>query len=157
MAGLEITSEIFKIDSDISSVYSFLTDFNKIGSMMNMAKQMGGASQLGEHADKIEDVKFTSDTCVITVKNMGDVSIAITEKEEPKMIKLESGGGLPLNMTVWIQLLEHGPYDTRMRITLHSEMNMMLKMMLKGKLEKVINQVGEGLSKIPYMMLNSQS
>lgn len=31
-------------------------------------------------------------------------------------------------------------------------MNMMLKMMLKGKLEKGINQLAEGLTKIPYMM-----
>ena len=36
-------------------------------------------------------------------------------------------------------------------------MNLMMKMMLKGKLEKGINQLGEGLAKIPYMLFNKKS
>lgn len=55
-----------------------------------------------------------------------------------------------LNFQVWIQLLVNGPYDTRLRITAEAELNMMMKMLLKGKLEKGINQLAEGLAKIPY-------
>lgn len=156
MASIEVTSDIFKIDSDIESVFLFLSDFNKIGMMFNMAKQMGGANpQIAEMADKIENVSFTSDECIITVKGIGDIVLKIAEKEFPKLIKLENGGNLPLNMNAWIQLLENGPYDTRMRLTFHSDMNMVMKIMLKGKVEKAINQVAEALSKIPYMMLKS--
>ena len=60
-----------------------------------------------------------------------------------------------MEFNLWIQLLENGPYDTRMKITFHGELNMMMKMLLKGKLEKGINQLGEGLSKIPYGLLQS--
>ena len=42
-----------------------------------------------------------------------------------------------------------------MKITFHGELNMMLKMLLKGKLEKGINQLGEGLTKIPYGLLKN--
>ena len=69
------------------------------------------------------------------------------------MIKLGGDDSVPFDFNLWIQLLENGPYDTRMKLTFHGELNMMLKMMLKGKLEKGLNQLGEGLSKIPYMML----
>ena len=104
-------------------------------------------------SDKIEGTRFTEDACCVTVKGLGDVVIKMVEKEEPKLIKLGGDGALPFEFNLWIQLLENGPYDTRMKITFHGELNMMLKMLLKGKLEKGINQLGEGLAKIPYGLL----
>ena len=78
------------------------------------------------------------------------MGMKIVEREEPKLIKLEWDGRLPFEFQVWIQLLDNGPYDTRLRITAEAELNMMMKMLLKGKLEKGINQLAEGLAKIPY-------
>ena len=157
MSTTKIVSEIYKINSPIKEVYALLSDFNKIGRLAEMAKQMGMAN--GQHADlskisdKIEGTRFTEDACCVTVKGLGDVLIKMVEKEEPKLIKLGGDGALPFEFNLWIQLLENGPYDTRMKITFHGELNMMLKMLLKGKLEKGINQLGEGLAKIPYGLL----
>lgn len=154
MAELKVVSEIFKIDSTIDSVYSFLSDFNRIGTMVNMARQMGaGDARLEKISDKVEDIRFEEDRCTFTVKGVGNMAVKIVEKEAPKLIKLGGDGNLPFEFNLWFQLLENGAYDTRLRITFQGEMNMMLKMMLKGKLEKGINQLGEGLTKIPYMML----
>lgn len=154
MAETKIVSEVYKIDSTIGSVYAFLSDFNKIGMMVNMARQMGGGNaQLAQISDKIEDIRFSEDTCTLQIKGVGEVVVRIVEKEEPKLIKLGSDGTLPFQFNLWIQLLENGPYDTRMKLTFIGELNFMLKMMLKGKLEKGINQLAEGLSKIPYMMI----
>lgn len=154
MAELKIVSEIFKIDSTIDSVYSFLSDFKRVGTMVNMARQMGaGDARLEKISDKVEDIRFEEDRCTFTVKGVGNMAVKIVEKEVPKLIKLGGDGNLPFEFNLWLQLLENGPYDTRLRITFQGEMNMMLKMMLKGKLEKGINQLGEGLTKIPYMML----
>lgn len=157
MSTTKIVSEIYKINSPIKEVYALLSDFNKIGRLAEMAKQMGMAN--GQHADlskmsdKIEGTRFTEDACCVTIKGLGDVVIKMVEKEEPKLIKLGGDGALPFEFNLWIQLLENGPYDTRMKITFHGELNMMLKMLLKGKLEKGINQLGEGLAKIPYGLL----
>lgn len=136
-------------------VYSFLSDFKRIGSMLEIAKQMGmgKSEQLDQISEKIENTHFTEDTCFITIKDMGEMAVKIVEKEHPKMIKLGGDGSVPFDFNLWIQLLENGPYDTRLKLTFHGELNMMLKALLKGKLEKGINQLGEGLSRIPYMML----
>ncbi len=153
MSTTKIASDIFKIESPIRDVYAFLSDFSKIGRLVEMAKQMGmgGNLQLDKLSEKIEGTRFTEDACYVTLKGMGEMAIRIVEKEEPKLIKL--GGELPFEFNIWIQLLENGPYDTRMKITFQGELNMVMKMMLKGKLEKGINQLGEGLSKVPYSML----
>lgn len=151
-----VVSEIQKVDSAIGDVYAFLSDFTKIGKMIEMARQMGaqggqiGGQSIPDIADKIEDVRTTEDTCSFTVKGLGEMGVKIAEKEEPKLIKLEGDGRVPFDFEVWIQLLDNGPYDTRLRITLEAELNMMFKMLLKGKLEKGVNQLAEGLAKIPY-------
>lgn len=151
-----VVSQIQKIDSAIGDVYAFLSDFTKIGRMIEMARQMGiqggqiEGRSMPEIADKIEDVRTTQDSCSFTVKGLGEMGVKIAEKEEPKLIKLEGDGRVPFDFEVWIQLLENGPYDTRLRITLEADLNMMFKMLLKGKLEKGINQLAEGLTKIPY-------
>ena len=129
-----VVSEVQKINSAIADVYAFLSDFSKIGKLIEMARQMGA----------------TEDTCTFMVKGVGEMGMKIVEREEPKLIKLEGDGRIPFEFQVWIQLLDNGPYDTRLRITAEADLNMMMKMLLKGKLEKGINQMAEGLAKIPY-------
>ena len=145
-----VISDIQKIDSPIADVYSFLSDFSKIGRLIETARQMGAGQQMSEISDKIENVVTTEDTCTFLVKGLGEMGVRIVEREEPKLIKLEGDGSVPFNFEVWIQLLDNGPYDTRLRITVEADLNMMMKMLLKGKLEKGINQLAAGLSKIPY-------
>lgn len=145
-----VISDIQKIDSPIADVYSFLSDFSKIGRLIETARQMGAGQQMSEISDKIENVVTTEDTCTFLVKGLGEMGVRIVEREKPKLIKLEGDGSVPFNFEVWIQLLDNGPYDTRLRITVEADLNMMMKMLLKGKLEKGINQLAEGLSKIPY-------
>lgn len=155
MSITKIASEIFKIESPIRDVYCILSDFNRIGKLFEMAKQMGMANsaQLEKMSEKIEDIRFGADACYVTLKGVGEVVVKIVEKEDPKLIKLGGEGALPFEFNVWIQLLENGPYDTRLKITFQGELNMMLKMLLKGKLEKGINQLAEGLTRIPYGLL----
>ena len=149
--SVRVVSDIQKIDSAIADVFAFLSDFTKIGKMVDMARQMGAAQQVpASLADKIEGVQTTTDTCTFLIKSVGERGLKIVESEEPTLIQMEGDGRVTFEIQLWIQLLSNGPYDTRMRITLEADMNMMLKMMLKGKLEKGINQLAEGLAKIPY-------
>ena len=152
MSTTKITSEILKIESPIRDVYALLSDFSRIGRLVEMAKQMGMTNglEMDKISEKIESTRFTEDACYITLKGMGELAVKIVEKEE-----LRGDGATPFEFNLWIQLLENGPYDTRMKITFQGELNMVMKMMLKGKLEKGINQLGEGLAKIPYSLLSN--
>ena len=145
-----VVSEVQKINSAIADVYAFLSDFSKIGKLIEMARQMGAGNQMPELADKIEDVRTTEDTCTFMVKGVGEMGMKIVEREEPKLIKLEGDGRIPFEFQVWIQLLDNGPYDTRLRITAEADLNMMMKILQKVKLEQAINQMTEGVAKIPY-------
>ena len=68
-------------------------------------------------------------------------------------MKLTGYGRSPFEFYFWIQLIEKGPYETKVRLTVHAELNAMMKMMLKKKLEKGVNQLAEGMTQIPYQNL----
>ena len=76
------------------------------------------------------------------------VKLRIAEKEAPKTIKIVGGdGGVPMDFAFWLQLKEVAPYDTRMRLVLHIDLNMMMRMMIGSKIQGAIDQIAEALAK----------
>ena len=97
--------------------------------------------------DKVEEWEATEDSCSFKVKGM-KVCLRIAEKVENKHVKIVAGeGGLPVDFSFWIQLKEVAERDTRIRMVLHAELNMMMKMMLGSKLQSGLDQAVEGLAK----------
>ena len=98
-------------------------------------------------ADKVEEWQATEDSCSFKAKGF-TVKLRIAEKEAPKTIKIVGGdGGVPMDFAFWIQLHKVSDTDTRMRLVLHIELNMMMKMMIGGKLQGAIDQIVEGIAR----------
>ena len=98
-------------------------------------------------ADKVEEWQATEDSCSFKAKGF-TVKLRIAEKEAPKTIKIVGGdGGVPMDFAFWIQLHKVSEYDTRLRLVLHIELNMMMKMMIGGKLQGAIDQIAEGIAR----------
>ena len=98
-------------------------------------------------ADKVEEWQATEDSCSFKAKGF-TVKLRIAEKEAPKTIKIVGGdGGVPMDFAFWLQLKEVAPYDTRMRLVLHIDLNMMMKMMIGNKLQGALDQIAEGIAR----------
>ena len=83
-----------------------------------------------------------------TGSRSGTVRLRMEEREAPKHVKIVGDeGGLPMDFAFWIQLHKVSETDTRMRLVLHIELNMMMKMMIGGKLQNAIDQIAEGITK----------
>ncbi len=96
--------------------------------------------------DKVEDWEASQDRCSFKAKGF-TVKLRMDEVIAPKQIKIVSDdGGLPMDFTFWIQLHSAGERDTRMRLVLHVELNMMMKMMVGNKLSDGIDQMAEILA-----------
>ena len=94
--------------------------------------------------DKVEEWQATPDTCSFKVKGF-KVSLRIADKVENKHVKIVADeGGLPIDFTFWIQLHEVSSLDTRVRMVLHAELNMMMKMMVGSKLQEGLDKAVEG-------------
>ena len=96
--------------------------------------------------DKVEEWQATPDTCSFKVKGF-KVSLRIADKVENKHVKIVADeDGLPIDFTFWIQLHEVSSLDTRVRMVLHAELNMMMKMMVGSKLQEGLDKAVEGLA-----------
>ena len=96
-------------------------------------------------ADKVEEWQADEDTCSFKAKGF-TVRLRISEKVAPKHVKIE-GDGIPMDFAFWIQLHAVSDADTRLRLVLHTDLNMMMRMMIGNKLQGAIDQIAEGIAK----------
>ena len=148
MAISKYISEIKFIDHNQEIVFNYLSNIENLSKYVNE----GLLQKVTEQIPQIKISNFSSDkdSCTFQIAGLGLAEIRITEREEFSSIKIESSGGLPLSITFWIQLLPVEAYKCKMRLTLHADMSMMIKMMVNKKLEDGINQLAEVLARLPY-------
>jgi carbon monoxide dehydrogenase subunit G len=148
MAESRYVSDIQYIDHNNEVIFNYLSNFQ------NLSKYLTEdiLEQLAEKVPqvKIQNFQSDADSCSFSVSGFGNAEIRIVEREPYKTIKVEGQGGFPIELTFWVQLLPVDAYKTKLRLTLHTEMGMMVKMMVGNKLEKGINQLAETLAKLPY-------
>ena len=97
-------------------------------------------------ADRVEEWQATEDRCSFKAKGF-TVKLRMEEREAPKHVKIVGDeGGVPVDFAFWIQLHKVSDTDTRMRLVLNVELNMMMKMMLGSKLQGAIDQIAEGIA-----------
>jgi carbon monoxide dehydrogenase subunit G len=142
------TSQVKEINHNKQVVFTYLSNFENLSAYLNS----GLIEKITEKVPQIKITDFESDqdSCKFNITGLGVAEIKIVNREPFKSIKVESSGGLPLSFTFWIQLLPIDEYNTKMRLTLHAEMSMMIKMMAGSKLEEGIDQLADTLSKLPY-------
>ncbi len=97
-------------------------------------------------ADKVDEWQATEERCSFKAKGF-TVKLRMEERIAPKQIKIVGDeGGVPIDFAFWIQLQEIAENDTRMRLVLHVELNMMMKMMIGGKLQDALDQIAAGIA-----------
>ncbi len=97
-------------------------------------------------ADKVEEWQATEDRCSFKAKGFL-VKLRMEERIPAKQVKIVGDeGGVPIDFTFWIQLQSVSENDTRMRLVLHAELNMMMKMMIGGKLQDALDKIAEGIA-----------
>ncbi|MGD9558624.1 MAG: hypothetical protein AB7V25_16480 [Mangrovibacterium sp.] len=148
MSVQKYVSDIKLIEQNQKVVYDYLSNFDNLSHYVNE----GLLSKINEKVPQmaITDFESDQDSCRFQVSGMGKAEIRIIDREPESTIKISSSGGLPIGVTLWIQLLEASPSQTRMRLTLHAEMNVMIKMMVNRKLEDGIDQLADALANMPY-------
>jgi carbon monoxide dehydrogenase subunit G len=148
MATSKYVSDIKTVKQNHQVVFNFLSDFNNLGQFFNeytfaqIAQQIPNAS--------IDDFQSDADSCNFTISKIGQVGLRIIDREPTKTIKISGEGNIPFQLFLWIQILPTGAYESKIRVTLHADLNMMMKMMANKKLKDGINKLADALTMLPY-------
>lgn len=99
--------------------------------------------------NNIRKMELTQDTLSGHIGPLGDITLRIVERAEPKLVKLELEGA-PIAVTMWIQMLPSDENSSRLKVTLGAELNFFIRKMIESKLEKAPEGLAQFLSQIPY-------
>lgn len=119
-------------------VYAKLEDLNNIEGIKDKLPQ-----------DKIKDLTFSRDEASVNVPPVGNVTLRVIDREEPKCIKMEIAGS-PIPVLVWIQIIPNGEEASKMRVVAKAEINFMLRSMIEKPLKEGLEKIAEALSMIAY-------
>ncbi len=141
-----------------TKVYETLSNLNNVGKIKDMLQanmaNIPNADEMKQKlpVDQIKDLAFDADSVSVNVSPVGNVTLRIIEREEPKCIKLEADNS-PVPVTLWIQLLPVTAYTCKMRLTVKADIPIFLKPMVGGKLKDGIDKIADMLAMLPYNVL----
>lgn len=139
MSEIKYESKIGQIAANDAAVFAVLSNLENINRFRDVIPQ-----------DKIKNLEVSADCIRFQVEGIAQkIAIAIVEKEEYKTIKF-GAENLPVPFNMWIQLKQMAELDTRIRITIKTDMPMMFRMMFDKKLQQGLDQAIDMLCQIPY-------
>lgn len=175
-------SQIKYINAPVESVYRTLSNLENFRPLLENAannpavrEQIEKAGQDPSQLEKLKDVQLTNDRISIPAPMIGEIALAIIEREENKTIKFQTEQS-PVEANLWIQVLptsiatnaEHtgcgsadgscgcggqGCPGSKLKLTLKADLNPMIKMMIGSKLEDGIDKFADMLAMLPYGMV----
>jgi carbon monoxide dehydrogenase subunit G len=128
----KVVSKVCLINKPNEKVYNFISDFNNLKQLIP--------------PDKVSNIQATQDTCSFDAENIGRVGMKIIYKEEFKLIKISGEGKVPFDFVLWVQFVNLAEENTKMRLTLQTELNPMMKAMIGKQLQKGINTIADQLT-----------
>lgn len=131
-------SSVKQIPYAQQSVFNVLSDLNNLERIRNRVPK-----------DKLQNFSFDHDSVSVSVAPVGQITLRICEREEPKCIKFESVQS-PLAFHLWIQILPTAENASKMRVTIDADIPLMLRAMVSGPLQEGVEKMADALAAIPY-------
>jgi len=111
-------------------VYSFILDLNNFQKMM---------------PEQVVNWQSTSDSCAFDIKGMAHITLQRTEAIPEKFIRIVSGPETPIELELRAYLEKQNPEQTAAWIELTADLSPILKLMVSGPLQNLVNIMAEKL------------
>jgi len=124
-------SRIGKVPHAQEKVYAFLSDFRHFEHLIP--------------AGQVDHWQADNNTCRFSVTGVGEIGLKMIEKKPNDLLKISGDSLANIDFTLWVQIREVSPGDTRVKLTLKADLNPMLRVItakpLQQFLEILIKQI----------------
>ena len=135
-----------KFESSVKQVpYPQQAVYNNISDLRNLEKVRDRVPE-----DKVKDFSFDQDTLSINVAPVGELTLRICDREEPKCVKFETVQS-PVPFNVWVQVLPVDENSSKMKVTVKAELNPFIKSMVEKPLQEGVEKIADALALVPYV------
>lgn len=112
------------LNKPIEDVYAYLSDLNNHEQLM---------------PENIYNWSSTSDEARFTIKNMAKLALKVTQRVENKEIVCEPSEEAPFKVRLSWKLDQLSTQETKATFVIEAELNMMMKMIASGPLQKLVD------------------
>jgi len=135
-----------KFESSIKQIpYPQEAVYRNISDLRNLEKVRDRVPE-----DKVSDFSFDEDTVSLNVPPVGQISLRICDREEPKCVKFETVQS-PVPFNLWIQVLPVDNQNSKMKVTVKAELNPFIRGMVEGPLTDGVEKIADALSQVHYI------
>jgi len=131
-------SSVKQVPYPQQAVYRNISDLNNLERVRHLVPE-----------DKINSFSFDRDTVSVDVPPVGQITLRIVDRDEPKCVKFETEQS-PIPFHLWIQVLPTGDASSKIKVTVDADIPFMLKAMVSGPLQDGVEKVADALAMIPY-------
>lgn len=158
MAKQQFESNVKSVPYNQTCVYGKLADLNNLAVIQEkvqnpdfqaVLKEKAPADKMDQILERLKDIKFDTDSVSCSVPPLGEVSLRIIDREEPKCIKFETVNS-PIPLNLWIQLLPVTEQQCKMKLTVGADLNPFIKGMVSKPLKEGVEKLADMLAMIPY-------
>jgi hypothetical protein len=134
MSAFSIHSEINSTQSNLISLFLFISDFKNFNSILP--------------EDRIEDFKFSELECSFNIKGIMSMKIKIIEKHAHDYILFASDGLANFNFNLKVFFIGEANQNGECKIELYGDLNPFIKSMAEKSLIQLVNTMSLKLSQL---------
>lgn len=151
MSMTKFESTVREIHYPQQNVYNKLSDLSNMEHIKELMPELKNnmSEQERQMLNKVNNLRCDRDTLILNVPPVGDISLRIIERDEPKCIKFETVQS-PLPLNLWIQILPVTSLSSKMKLTIGGDINPFLKQMIKKPLQTNLEKVADLLQTLRY-------
>lgn len=139
-------SEKIGISYPAETVYSKLSNLEGLSSLLS---DLPADRIPDDKKEMLENVKVTADTISFPAGPVGNLTLKVTEKVEPTLIRLE-GQSTPVPMSLSLHVLPLTSDTCETYVEIELQIPAMLKPMVNGPLQQMADQFGQMLRQMPF-------
>ncbi|RYY35863.1 MAG: SRPBCC family protein [Sphingobacteriaceae bacterium] len=129
---MTVFESIVHINRPVAELYNFLSDLNNHQQLMPA---------------QVQDWRSTANEASFSIQNMAKLSLGVQERVENAEITIVPVEEPPFKMMFKWQLAQENSY-TSVQYTIAAELNMMMKMLASGPLQKLADHQTQALAEI---------
>jgi len=134
----DFTSDIKSIPYNDDKIFVMLSDMSNLERIKDRIPQ-----------DKIQNFSFDTDSCSFSIDPVGSITFQIVERIPNKTIKFTTVNS-PISMLMWIQLKQAAENDTKMKMTVRTDLNPFIKSMVSKPLQEALDRISEVVAQLPF-------
>lgn len=136
-------SKIKVVKASPEAIYALMTDLSQVNGILP-----------SNISDKVKDTQVSADECSFAIDKIGRVALKIDERLPCSLVKYVLSAAMSLGINIFLQIKEApqatSEPESRIKVSLTADIPFMLKPLIGGKLQEVVDRVAETIAMKTY-------